>query len=493
MGGGLNQLVIRGQHDMHFIKNPDMSYFKYSYNKHTNFALESLELDFDGTAVPRLEELNKEYICKIKRDGDLLKKLYFCCTLPKIYSTSNLAFKWIENIGNILLKKSTIKINGLIIDKITSEWLNIWNELTIDDEGYDKMIGNIEKLNNPSLTRQKKIIISNNKFIYDYYPNSSKNNLDNPSIDEYKLVIPIPFWFTKNPNLALPLIKLQSSEIQIGIELEDPEKLYTVYSKELEENISPLFYNELYSKDLTSGIKERNNIDINTFTVTKNLKAYIEAVYVFLDTDEIRKIQLKNQLSYLVENIEYTTQSIVRSNKESKNEINITTTKPIKEIIWTTKREDYISKFNNHTNFTGSIRKNDDYGILDRASIIADKTKILVDNKKDIFYNKIQSYQHHSNILKNNGIYLYSFSLNPENNNPSGYLNGGYVDIKLEYYLKKFSLNDPEYNLNIKMRKYNKFTELELDTNIKNYYINIYCLSYNIFYIDGGIGSLRFI
>ena len=60
MGGGLNQLVIRGQHDMHFIKNPDMSYFKYSYNKHTNFALESLELDFDGTAVPRLEELNKE-------------------------------------------------------------------------------------------------------------------------------------------------------------------------------------------------------------------------------------------------------------------------------------------------------------------------------------------------------------------------------------------------------------------------------------------------
>lgn len=493
MGGGLNQLVIRGQHDIHFIKNPDMSYFKYSYKKHTNFALESLELDFDGTATPILEELNKEYICKIKRDGDLLKKIYFCCTLPKIYSTSDLAFKWVENIGNVLIKKSTVKINGLIIDTITSEWLNIWNELTIDDEGYDKMIGNVEKLNNPSLTKQKKIIIRNNKFIYDYYPNSTKNNLDNPSIDEYKLIIPLCFWFTKNPSLALPLIKLQASEIQIGIELENPEKLYTVYSNDLEENISPLFYNEIYSRDLSSGIKAKNNINIKTFTLTQNLKAYIEAVYVFLDTDEIKNIQLKNQLSYLVENIEYTTQSIVKSNKLSKNEINITTTKPIKEIIWTTKREDYINKFNNHLNFTANIRKNEDYGILDRASIIADKTKILVDNKKDIFYNKLQSYQHHTNILKDNGIYLYSFSLNPEKNNPSGYLNGGYVDIKLEYYLKEYSLLDEEYNLNIKMRKYNKFTELQLDTNIKNYYINVYCLSYNIFYIDGGIGSLRFI
>ncbi len=490
MGGGLFQLVCRGQHDNYLCINPDMSYFKHAWKKHTNFSIDNLQLEFNSLPVLDPNITDAEYICKISRHGDLLKNLYFCCTLPKIYSPSNLAFKWVKNIGNILVKKATIRMDGNIIDTITSDWLNIWNELTMDTEGFDIMIGNTPELNNPSLTNSKKVVINNNKFSYNYYPNSSiQNNI--PSINEYNLIIPLPFWFTKNPSLALPLLRLQAREITLVIQLENSENLYTVYSNDLEENISPLFYNQLYATNLQSGIKKRDYINIKKFTKSLNIKPYIEATYIFLAEKERKQIFEKTSISYLVEQFEITYQNIIEKSLNN-TIININNTKPTKEIIWITRREDYITNFNAHTNYTASIRQNNNYGIMDRASIIWDKTKIIVDNKNADFYNKIQPYQTHTNIPKYNGIYIYSFALNPEKNNPSGYYNASLVETQLSIYTKEYNDNDLEFNLNFKLNKNNKFTELNLDKNIKNYLIDIYSISYNIFEIIGNTAGLKF-
>lgn len=490
MGGGLFQLVCRGQQDNYLCNNPDMSFFKYSYKKHTNFAMEHIRLDFNNIPIISPDIIDAEYICKITRNADLLKNLYFCCTLPKIYSSSNTAFKWVKNIGNILVKKAVIKIDGNIIDNLTSNWLNIWNELTMDNEGFDFMIGNIATLNNPSLVSSKKIVISNNKFLYNYYPNSSIDNIK-PSIDEYNLTIPLPFWFTKNQSLALPLLRLQYQEITLVIQLEHSENLYTVYSNDLEENISPLFYNQLYENDLTSGIKARNKININTFTKSLDIKPYIEAVYIYLDEEERNEIFRKPTITYLIEQLEITPQNIIPRSLNS-TVININSTKPVKEIIWVTRREDYISNLNAHTNYTASIRQNNDYGIMDRASIIFDKSKLIVDDKKDFFFNKLQPYQHHSNIPKYNGIYIYSFALYPEKNNPSGYYNSALVKTQLSIYTKQYLNEDPQFNLNTKLNINNKFTELNIDKNINNYTIDIYTISYNIFEIIGNTSGLKF-
>lgn len=490
MGGGLLQLVCRGQHDNYLCNNPDMSYFKHAWKKHTNFAIENVQLEFNTLPTIDPDIIDGEYICKISRIGDLLKNLYFHCTLPKIYSPSNLAFKWVKNIGNILVKKATIKLDGYPIDTLTSDWLNIWNELTIETDGFDKMIGNVQELNNPSLTSSKKVIINNNKFFYNYYPNSSiQNNI--PSIDEYNLVIPLPFWFTKNPSLALPLLRLQSQEITLTIQLENSENLYTVYSNDLEENISSLFYNQIYSKNLQSGIKKREHINIKKFTKSLNIKPYIEAVYVYLDVDERNEIFKKSSIFYIVEQLDITSQNIIEKSFNN-TIININAKKPTKEIIWITRREDYISNFNAHCNYTASIRQDDSYGIMDRASIIWDKTKIIVDYKNSEFYNKIQPYQCHTNVPKYNGMYFYSFALNPEKNNPSGYYNASLVETQLSIYTKHYDDNNSNFNLNIKLNKNNKFTELNLDKNIKNYLIDIYCISYNVFEIIGNTAGLKF-
>ena len=42
MGAGLLQLVCKGQQDTFLCENPNMSFFKYSYRKHTKFAIENL-------------------------------------------------------------------------------------------------------------------------------------------------------------------------------------------------------------------------------------------------------------------------------------------------------------------------------------------------------------------------------------------------------------------------------------------------------------------
>lgn len=489
MGGGLLQLVCRGQQDYYLCKNPDFSLFKYVYKKHTNFAMESIRLDFNN--APKFDPLvfGGEYKCKILRYGDLLKNLYFCCTLPEIYSSSTLAFKWVKNIGNILIKSATIKIDGNIIDNLTNDWLNIWNELTLgcNDDNIGKMIGNIDEIINPIVINSRKVILSNNKFSYNYYPASSKTNTL-PSIKSHKLAIPLSFWFTRNPSLALPLLRLQASEITITIRLENTENLYTVYSYDINEDISPSFYNELYISNLENGITERNLININTFTKSLRIDAYIEATYIFLDNIERDMIFKKTIISYLVEQLEITSQSKFPINNLTGN-ININTHKPTKEILWITRRDDYI-KFNSYSNYTASIRQNNNYPILKKASILWDKTKVIVDDKDNVFYNKIQPYQCHSNI-PNEGLYLYSFAINPEKNNPSGYYNAALVETKLKLEFNRYNETDENYNLNIILNKHNKFKNY-IDAKLTHYSVDVYCINYNIFEIIGRSVGMKF-
>jgi hypothetical protein len=44
MGGGLLQLVAYGAQDVYLTGNPQITFFKVAYRRHTNFALESNKL-----------------------------------------------------------------------------------------------------------------------------------------------------------------------------------------------------------------------------------------------------------------------------------------------------------------------------------------------------------------------------------------------------------------------------------------------------------------
>jgi len=175
MTGGLIQLVAYGAQDIYLTGNPQITFFKIVYRRHTNFAIESIEQTFNGNA-----KLGSSVSCTIARNGDLLSCLYLELD---VNNTENIA----EQIYLILqfIDYIEVEMGGQVIDKHYAEWIAIWLDLTSNYDQLIQMLYLAERGYNPNNTR---------------------------------LRIPLQFWFCRNPGLALPLIALQYHEVKINIQ-----------------------------------------------------------------------------------------------------------------------------------------------------------------------------------------------------------------------------------------------------------------------------------
>ena len=469
MGGGLIELVCKGQIDTFINVNPEMSFYKFAYKKHTNFAFESVRLDFEIS--PLLDRKDTIYKCKIGRYADILSNLYLVFKLPSIYSSNKYRFRWVKNIGTLLIKKAFITIDATILDTITGEYLLINNELSLDKkDNYNNITGNIKSLYDPSLPVPI-LKINNNYFTDISYPVGDKDR-EIPSIVEREIIIPLSFNFTKHTTLALLLLKLQSSEIYLNLELEDVENLYQIYIDRYDFYVSPKFYNNLFPNE---------NIDIWTFIKKNFLNAYIEANYVFLDNDERASMMIEPITTILTEQTFISNFYAVKAGNELATTIELNgANNNNKEIIWTLKRDDYRN-FNNNTNYTNDIIDNSLKPILTSAIINFNKSN-RIEQKDANFFNLIQPYQHHSSIPKQ-GIYLYSFAIFPEKWIPTGSYNGSTISTNLVVYVNK---EDNEY-INEKMRKLGK------EEYNYNYELRYYIKSLNILEYNSGTLGIKYV
>ncbi len=130
---------------------------------------------------------------------------------PDVYSTDyfndKLRFKWVENIGSLIIKDASIYIDELKVDTITGEWLVVWNELSMPvKDGYNTMTGNIPEFTNPRKKETTYRIKNNIISEYDYMASDKIKDVNNPSINERYITVPLPFWFSKNHGLSLPIL-----------------------------------------------------------------------------------------------------------------------------------------------------------------------------------------------------------------------------------------------------------------------------------------------
>ena len=209
------QLVLTGQMDQYITTNPCINYYKYVYKKHTNFALESYE-------TPPINNANGGFYqsvkmtYKIERRADLLTNMYLSFRLPNIYSTNEMRFRWVENLGYNYVDRVELLIDGNTIETLYSDWMNIWNELTNKDGiEYNKLLGNVTELVAP-YSFQAKYTFINNKLYNINYPVATFSSLT-PSIKSREIQIPLNFWFTRNPSLALPLLKLANNQVTLDV------------------------------------------------------------------------------------------------------------------------------------------------------------------------------------------------------------------------------------------------------------------------------------
>jgi len=185
MGGGLLQLVAYGAQDVYLSGNPQITFFKVAYRRHTNFSMESIEQTFNGNA-----DFGRRVTCQISRNGDLIHRMYLQVEIK------NSGFDANTYPGLGLVKSVELEIGGQRIDKQYGDWMYIWNELSLPSgkkDGYMSMIGS---------------------------PGGTALAAPTTAATITTLYVPLEFWFCRNPGLALPLIALQYHEVKVNIEFD---------------------------------------------------------------------------------------------------------------------------------------------------------------------------------------------------------------------------------------------------------------------------------
>ena len=323
MGGGLMQLVAYGAQDVYLTGNPQITFWKVTYRRHTNFAMESIEQTFNGQA-----DFGRRVTCTISRNGDLAYRTYLQLTLPEIgqdlgATGEDVFARWLDFPGEQLLQSVEVEIGGQRIDRQYGDWMHIWNQLTLSKEqepGYNKMVGNTTQLT--------------------YVTDPGYAAVDGPcdsnapkqvcaprnALPETTLYIPLQFWYCRNPGLALPLIALQYHEVKINIDLRPiDECLWAVNSLNSDGTTSP-----------------KVTVAYNQSLVAASL--YVD--YVFLDTDERRRMA-QNPHEYLIEQLQFTGDESVGS---SSNKIKLNFNHPCKELVW-------VVQPDAHTDYCESLEK----------------------------------------------------------------------------------------------------------------------------------------
>ena len=183
-GGGLMQLVAYGAQDVYLTGNPQITFFKAVYKRHTNFSCEAITQTFSGSP-----DFGRRVTCPITRNGDLITKMYLVC---KVTGSSSSKWAWTSQLGHAMIDNVELEVGGSRIDKQYGDWMNVWDSLTksgAHGEAYDRMVGNTSAMTSLAVTHA----------------------------DE-TLYVPLQFFCCRNNGLALPLISLQYHDVRVNFE-----------------------------------------------------------------------------------------------------------------------------------------------------------------------------------------------------------------------------------------------------------------------------------
>jgi hypothetical protein len=190
MGGGLMQLVAYGAQDIYLTGNPQITFFKVVYRRHTNFSMEAIEQTWSGDSTGAATGESR-CTATISRNGDLVHRMYLELTFASQAD--------INNAGSTAIVDVELEIGGQKIDKQSGTWMEIWAELT-----------------EPNPTGKTGLAATNNVTGGTLFQTmSGMGGVTGVGSGAQKYFVPLQFWFCRNPGLALPLIALQYHEVKV--------------------------------------------------------------------------------------------------------------------------------------------------------------------------------------------------------------------------------------------------------------------------------------
>jgi hypothetical protein len=375
LGGGLLQIVATGRQDIYLSGNPQTTFFKQVYRRHTNYSIESCRIDFDGAA-----DFGKVVVATIPRKGDLLNTLMLEISLPILPQSrpGNIDTSWVNGIGHAMLEYISLEIGGKEIDRQYGEFLHIMAELQVDASkkvGFNNMIGYQEA----------------------YRQDSQPGSL--------KLYVPLRFWFCNNIGLSLPLVALQAHPVRVLIKIRP---------------LSTLWYRDTLSLNPTQPLTTSGQFQpqLTSFVMWGD--------YIHLDTDERRRF-VSSKHEYLIEQVQHQKKTSVSASSTNVN-IGLDFNNPIKEIVWVV-QQDRMVLTNETFNYTNRMLVEQRITLNDQISdaILKLDGYDRFEARDATYFRLVQPWQRHTCIPRDY-IYVYSFSLNPEASQPQGSLNASRID-----------------------------------------------------------------
>ena len=366
MGGGLIQLVAYGAQDVYLTGNPQITFFKVVYRRHTNFAREAIEQVFDGSA-----SLGNSVVCTLSRSGDLVNSIYLTATYADGGTATDGSVMY---LGHALIKTCEVEIGGQRIDKHYSRWLQIWSEL---NGSYDT----VDEDSNVTIGQSHHAITGYGKMIaVDGCANGKT----------HKLYVPLRFWFCNNPGLALPLIALQYHEVKIKMTFETDANLGGQSATAQGSSIS-------------------------------DTKLIVD--YIYLDTDERRRFaQVSHE--YLIEQVQHegTVATVAATNTQN---VTVNYNHPVKYIAWAveTGSSGWPLGFKRQAPLVDEATTARE----GTAKLLLNGNDRFEERKSD-YFTRVQPYQHFNASIPSDRIGVYSFANNPNEHQPSGTCNFSRID-----------------------------------------------------------------
>jgi hypothetical protein len=370
------QLVAYGAQDIYLTGQPQITFFKSVYRRHTNFAVESIQQTINGTASP-----GSRVSVTVSRNGDLLKNLWIQYNPQSVIGAAS-STTVAPDVGHAMLYQLELEIGGQLIDRQYGKWLTVWRDLcNVNPTGSQGAIlatGAEPAMNPASYARCSTLY---DRMSYNHQGKDSVTASDAPT----SAYVPMKFWFCRNPGLALPLIALQYHEVKFNI----------VFAAS--------------SAVLLAGALNLSSVSVY-------------ADYIYLDTTERRQFA-QNAHEYLIDQLQLQSEAPAST-------IRLNFNHPVKELVITGQPGSATS--------TKPLVGGATPGTFVDFPATSSNTLKIVLNGTDRFterpityFTRNQVWECHTgygSVASPDAIAVYSFALRPEEHQPSGTCNFSRID-----------------------------------------------------------------
>ena len=426
---GRVRLAVTGIQDQWLTGEPQFSYFIMNYRRHTRFATEAVESPFDGRVG-----FGETLTCRIPNDtGDLVRSMMLKVTLDPLPASDTPLVSNVYNTtaGSRIIEHADLIIGGQVIERLTGEYIYMYDQL----------------YNNKDDTTQTL-----------YFMTGHGNHIQ--FSDPYTFYVNLPFYFFRNPSLAIPMCAITKQLVEVRITFKPSDyKISYSYIKEYED--SP-----------TWSVQPTNDGSINNASLVTD--------YFFI-TDNEKSFLRTRPVEYVITQLQIATIPFEPNNASRSVMLNFQ--HPVKELLFMVTLQErnlapqddggpnilggVVAESDNTLYLSEEINIRSDTRFIKNISLEFNGSKVFDHGRTHLAYQ--QSLQYHTGCPSpSHEFYTYSFSLKPEVYYPTGQVNMSRI------IHKKLSV------------------ELDEVDTLNDIFVNVYALNYNVLRIESGLAGLKF-